>query len=464
MNLDPGKLKITAEKWKSYAERNGLKPVLFRSLQGIGEVLSDRAYSVRMKAGRFQQYEANLPLPESRPFISLIVPAYETDRTALIRLLWSVSMQTYRNFELILVDGSESGRVEETAAAFFQDPETDLPLIYHRLPRNLGISGNTNMGLRLAAGEYAAFLDHDDFLEPDCLYETALALDRGADLVYTDEDKYDGAADRYLSPNRKPDFNLDLLLSNNYICHLLTVRTEIAREAGGFRSAYDGAQDYDFILRLAERIPPEKIIHVPKVLYHWNLSETSTAGNPGSKLYAYENGRKAVEDYFRRRGLPFAAEHTEHRGFYHPVYRGEGIPESSYRVLLDGRLTLCSSYGVEQLTGHLARPEVGIVGGRIVGKTGRIVCNGYTTDSCGRRVSLYAKMNRNFSGAMHRAGLTQDVEAVSRHACVIRSELLDCLSGDSMEMCRKIRERGYLVLLDPSVCFRIGQGKTPGPA
>ena len=164
------------------------------------------------------------------------------------------------------------------------------------LPANGGISGNTNAALQMAEGEFVCLLDHDDLLAPDALYELAAVLrkDPALDAVYSDEDKVDFEGKQHFQPHFKPDFNLDLLRSNNYICHLFCVRTVLARKTGGFRRAYDGAQDYDFILRCTELAG--KIGHVSRILYHWRCLPASTAANPDSKtlrLRGRETGHRS---------------------------------------------------------------------------------------------------------------------------------------------------------------------------
>ena len=145
-------------------------------------------------------------------------------------------------------------------------------------------------------------LDHDDLLAPNALYEIALALEKDPELdaVYTDEDKVTTDLSEHFQPHLKPDFNLDLLRSNNYICHFLLPGQSVIRKAGGFRQEFDGAQDHDFIFRCVEEAG--KIGHVPEILYHWRTHKASTADNPASKMYAFEAGRRAIEAHLKRTG------------------------------------------------------------------------------------------------------------------------------------------------------------------
>ena len=187
-------------------------------------------------------------------------------------------------------------------------------MISHEKP--LQISENTNAALGLATGDYFVFADHDDVLTPNALYEFAAAVNREpeTDVLYSDEDKMSMDGHKFFQPHMKPDFNLDLLCTVNYICHLFGVKRTLAEKTGFFRSEYDGAQDYDFIFRCTEQA--EKICHVPKVLYHWRSHEDSTAENPESKKYAFEAGRRAVEAHYERIGVNAEVSFGEYPGLY----------------------------------------------------------------------------------------------------------------------------------------------------
>ena len=455
MNLDSVRKKI--KKLKSYAERNGIEKTVFRAVEGVKETLEDREYAEKMRESRESFVIRDNEIIGGSIMISIIVPVCDPDPDDFAHLLDSVALQTYGNYELILVDAGKTDNAEAVVNTYMSEPDTGLPIVYHRLEENLGISGNTNEALKLAKGDYIALLDHDDFIEPTALSRIAEKAIDGAEVIYTDEDKYDARTDRFFRPNRKPDFNPDLLYSNNYICHFLAVKRELALKTG-FRSEYDGAQDFDFILRLTDGLPEEKIVHIPEVLYHWRVSINSTADNPESKLYAYENGRKAVQDFFLSKGYDkVEVRNTEHRGFYYPDYRKNEIEKDKYLLLLDERLYPLEPDFERALRGYFVRPEVGIVGGRIIGKTGRTICNGYEKDTSGRRVSTYGKMDFRFSGDMHRASMVRDTEAVSCHACVVRAELADCITGDSMETCENIRKSGYRVVIDPNINFQLAR-------
>ena len=436
---------------RSYLERNGVKEAAVRSIEGIGDSVMDLSYS--RESHRREQVTTSSSIPIEKFYkISLLVPTYNTDPRYLTELLESFQRQTYRDFEVIVADASDTDVVKDTVDTFISGDVTDTEIHYFKLDENKGIAENTNEALKHASGDFVAAVDHDDFLHYEALSEVLQALQADVDIVYTDEDKYYDGTDKYFSPNRKPDFNLDLLLSNNYICHLFVVKREIA-EAVGFRSEFDGAQDYDFILRCIEKAGSDRVAHIDKILYHWRASDGSTADNPDSKSYAYESGKKVVEAYLERHGIKGEVVHTKHRGFYRIIYDTEVVGKDEYKLLVDKKLVPMREDYEEVLASYFVRDEVGAVGGRVVGTLGNIICNGYTTDAYGRRMSLYGKMNTNFSGYMHRASMQQDVEAVSQHACVVRSELMQYYDADVMKMFENIRRAGYLVVMDPEVVF-----------
>ncbi|MGN0361330.1 MAG: glycosyltransferase family 2 protein [Bilifractor sp.] len=251
------------------------------------------------------------------PKISIVIPAYRTKKKYLRELLHSVRKQTYTNWQLCIADGSGTDRTVEKIMKRYVS--MDRRICYKKLKRNNGISGNTNEALKMADGDYVLLCDHDDVIPPDALFELVKALqDREVDLVYTDEDKISMDSTKRFYPNFKPDFNPDLLCSTNYICHLFLFSREFYLKYGGFRSAFDGAQDYDLILRYTEKA--RKICHIPKVLYHWRSYMGSTSDNPESKSYAFENGRRAVEDHYRRLGIPAHVENGIISGTYHTTY------------------------------------------------------------------------------------------------------------------------------------------------
>lgn len=255
--------------------------------------------------------------------ISVLVPAYRTPESYLRQMIESVQAQTYENWELCIADGS--GKEESLEKIVSQYAAKDSRIRYQLLDKNEGISGNTNAAIRMASGEYLAFFDHDDLLAEDALYEAARAIEeQKAELIYTDEDKVRADLSEYFQPHFKPDYNPDLLCANNYICHLVVVKKELADRVGGLRKEFDGAQDHDFLLRITERT--DRIVHIPKVLYHWRIHKASTADNPASKLYAYQAGQKAISEHLKRLGLEAEVSQTKDFGFYRVSYPVQDTP------------------------------------------------------------------------------------------------------------------------------------------
>ena len=258
------------------------------------------------------------------PLISVAVPAYRTPPGFLEQMILSVKEQTYPHWELCIVNASRGEDGMEQVLGRYAGGDERIRV--KNLEENLGIAGNTNEALVMARGEFVGLLDHDDLLAPQALFRIAEALtaDPQADAVYTDEDKVTTDLSEHFQPHFKPDFNLDLLRSNNYITHFFVVRTRLAREAGGFRREFDGAQDYDFIFRCTEEA--KKVLHVPEVLYHWRTHKASTADNPASKMYAFEAGKRAIEAHLARCGQEGTVSLRKDLGFYRVEYPVQGEP------------------------------------------------------------------------------------------------------------------------------------------
>ena len=239
-------------------------------------------------------------------------------------MIQSVRKQTYTNWELCIANANPSN--QEVSSILNVAGKKDNRIKVVDVPENEGIAQNTNRALEIATGEFVGLLDHDDLLEENALYEIVSCLnkDRKTDVLYTDEDKVTTDLDEYFSPNFKPDFNLDMLRANNYICHFFVAKKALIESVGKFRAEYNGAQDYDLILRCTEQA--ERISHVAKILYHWRVHKESTADNPLSKMYAYEAGKKAIEDHLRRCHTKGEVLQTENLGFYRVKYPVTGNP------------------------------------------------------------------------------------------------------------------------------------------
>ena len=281
-------------------------------LEGVREqARARREYAVlfpskTLRADRFAPVEllvkqaSHQPGGEAGPKISIVVPLYNTPLNFLEELLDSVVNQTYRNWELCCVDAGQDTAVGQHVQA---RAKADPRIRYQKLTENEGIAGNTNHGFELATGDYIALLDHDDILHPCALWYTAQAIvEQGADFVYTDEATFEGKVENVVLYHFKPDFMLDNLRSNNYICHLTTFSKVLMEQAGGGeRAEYNGSQDYDLFLRLTEKA--RKIAHIPHALYYWRSSPNSTASDISAKTYCIDAGIAALKAHYARCGV-----------------------------------------------------------------------------------------------------------------------------------------------------------------
>lgn len=363
----------------------------------------------RVTAKYYADYTYNSPLKEvleaqrrDKNIIdikfSIIVPAYETQKNYLTALIDSCVGQTYSNWELVIADGSRTDIVKETVSGY-----NDNRIIYIKLEENGGIADNTNKAIEHATGQYCGLLDHDDMLTPDALYEMVKMIgDKYIEngimptLVYSDEDKCDTTGTKFYDPHFKLDFNLDLLLTNNYICHFMAVETQTLKRLQ-IRKEYDGSQDFDLILRVVSSLllkekegqsaigtnyMEKSIAHVPKILYHWRCHENSTADNPQSKMYAYEAGKKALIDFTKRMGWKADIRHNKHLGFYRIMYRNNVLSH---------------------------RPDLAAVGGFVV-KHGKV--------SSG----IYKGQPLFYAGYMNRMDLYQNIELLDIRNLEINKE------------------------------------------
>ncbi|MDD3368560.1 MAG: glycosyltransferase family 2 protein [Lachnospiraceae bacterium] len=234
--------------------------------------------------------------------ISILVPLYNTPKNFLKEMIDSVLAQTYENWELCLADGSDAEHsfVGEYCLA---EVQKDSRIKYHKLEKNTGISGNTNECLKLATGEYIGLFDHDDVLHPAVLFEYMKAIvEQNADYIYCDECTFHGKSiDNMITLHFKPDFSIDNLRANNYICHFSVFSRHLLEGDELFRSQFDGSQDHDMILRLTSRA--KNIVHVPKLLYYWRSHKGSVASDINAKSYAIEAARGAVADHLTRCGF-----------------------------------------------------------------------------------------------------------------------------------------------------------------
>ena len=260
------------------------------------------------------------------PKISVIVPMYNTKEKFFKDLVECMLRQTYTKWELCLADGSPEKN--ENLRKYY---EKDSRIKYNFLGENKGIAGNTNAAIEMATGEYIALLDHDDVLAEYALFEVVNYINRkpNSEFLYSDEDKIDENDNRY-DAYFKPDFAPDTLRCQNYICHFSIFKKVLMEKLNGFQVGYDGAQDYDIFLRMSEVTKPENITHIPKILYHWRVHSESTAKlNSNAKNYAFEAGKKAIEDHLKRVGLDGTVSEGCIEGIYRVDYKVIGNPKVS---------------------------------------------------------------------------------------------------------------------------------------
>lgn len=462
-----------------YLKKNGLKQTFYAARErAVSEIRDHYTYEPLPESVLERQRAESAALPYQ---FSIVVPVFHPNPDYFRDMLESVVQQTYSKWELLLADAGAEGETgteieAEIEAIIKEYQEKEDRIHYRRLKSNRGISGNSNQALQFTTGDYVCLLDHDDLLTPDALYEMAAAIREGEkkgiliQMLYSDEDKCNEEGTEFFDDHRKQNLNLDLLLSNNYICHFLVMKRELIQTLE-FRPSYDGAQDYDIILRAIDvllgkparrtgeermislRHAKEEVAHVGKVLYHWRTHMGSTADNPRSKEYAYEAGKRAIEDFLRKRGWNGEVSHIRHLGFYRVDY----IPDE---------LTL--------------RPEVGVIGGKLLNKKNKITGGIYKSDG----TPLYHGLHKEYSGYMHRAGLRQEAEAVDIRCMQVSpaaEEYLEKVIGlpylknqktgrfdwkgglkeeadykkISLQFCKAVREAGFVIVWDPHMTERL---------
>lgn len=429
-----------------------------------------------------------------RPLISIVVPLYETKPLFLEELLDSVRLQSYPKWELILADASRTDRTEEALHTYQKTypgfGTGEGAVRYRRLAENGGISLNTNEAIKDATGDLVAFMDHDDVLTENALFEVVATLNRCKDdrtvsdqntghasisgegndaagstnakadnrcyrMFYTDEDKADESLSHFSQPHFKKDFDLELLRTNNYICHLLVLDRALLQEIGGLRPEYDGSQDYDLTLRAVEALVfpnghydpagRDLICHIPKICYHWRMHAASTAGDSASKKYTAGAGQRAVEAHFARLGIDAKVEERIEVGCYRITYppvsslpsalsapeavsasSASGAPESAdLEIRLDDTLKPRDPSWKEKLIATCMQEGVAAVYGKIYGRDGRVVEAGVEKAPDGTLIPQFAGLPGTFKGYERRAVLKQETSACDASFAVIRPALLD---------------------------------------
>lgn len=484
------------------------------------------------------------------PKFSVVVPLYHTPAKFLKDLVRSMMYQSYANWELCLVNASPEDVHLTSLLENWAMRDKRIRVI--RLEKNLGIAQNTNAGIEASTGEFIAFLDHDDFLEPDALfcYVDALNKDKTIDVFYSDEDKTDEYAAHYFYPHFKSDFNIDLLHANNYMCHFLAVRKSLVDTVGGLNEKFDGAQDYDFVLRLTEHT--KKIYHCPRILYHWRCSNQSTAASQGNKMYAIHAGKAALNEHYKRIGWNACAQEGAVDGWYQTkftlkeeplvsilipnkdhtddldvclnsfferadyqnyefiiiennsvlpetfayyekiekehdnvkvVYWEAGFNYSSinnfgfkfakgdYIMLLNNDVELITPDIFQSMLGFCMRPEVGIVGAKLLYNDHTVQHAGVLVGAGGLADHVFKGIHEDDPGYMGRAISSQDVSAVTAACLLVKRSVYEEVGGleeefqvafNDVDFCLKVRKAGYLIVYDADVKLFHYESKSRG--
>lgn len=441
--------------WKYY-RNHGLKLLWMKLVdKPIEKSMDYMKWREDRKIGQGESDKQLEELIEQNLKISIAVPIFHTPEQFLKEMIKSVQSQSYQNWELCIADGSTDDKAYNVAQEYALFDER---IKIKKIGENKGIADNTNVAFAMCTGDYIGLLDHDDFLEADALYEVVKRINEkpNTEVIYTDEDKVSMDGKQFFEPHFKSDFNLELLRANNYICHFFVVKRTILEEVGGLRKEYDGAQDYDFILRCVEKA---KIIeHVAKPLYHWRTHQNSTAENPESKLFAYESGKRAIEEHLKRQKEKGEVRYTENWGFYHVKYNmmnpdwvtiiilkksysrkkvmkcirsiRETIGYSNYDILcidkiqeintldikgeyvllVDGTISMITRNWMEELLGLCQREKTGAVGIKLYNKNETIKHAGIILGMNGYAFEGFPRVRQ---GYFHRDDLMQNLNAVT---------------------------------------------------
>lgn len=437
----------------------------------------------------------NGPKVSESVLFSIVVPTHKYTAHYLEPLIDSVIAQDYPKWELILVNACSS---EADANAVNRAAQRDPRIKEVRLKENLHISGNTNAGIGAAIGDYISFLDHDDLLASFALSEMAAVLAKSddVDVFYSDEDKVadDGTGRTYAF--FKPDFDPELILTSNYICHFLTARSTLVKEVGGLRPDFDGAQDYDLILRLLDHNPI--IHHIPRMSYHWRMAESSTAVGFSDKSYASEAGRKALEESVARQEIkaeviPIEGQQTAYRLKYEippdlrialvapdlktPLRAGVTLisqveatkSADQYDVIayLKAGITPLRADWLDELAGRAFQPDVGVVSAAVVNHRG-VSPQGYVQTKIGLKLLEGNVLYPEFS-YMGASSWPRTFSVVPDGCYALKGSLVGRGDRSFVELCVHLSQKGlrnvfwsYSVVKNQSAEFPPGLDLLPG--
>ena len=332
-------LKSAGEKMLSHFRQRwnrkpvSLKPKYPAKEEQVGET-ADYQEWIRLcdtiTEGDILAFRAEADKLQNKPLISVIMPVFDPPKKFLVKAIESVLTQAYENWELCIADDASTKKFVRPLLESYARKDSRIKVTFRK--KNGHISVASNSAIKLATGEFVAFLDHDDELRPHSLLEVAKVINANPDakLIYSDEDKIDEKGGRY-DPYFKPDWNPDLLLGQNYISHFSVFDASILRKLKGLRKGYEGSQDWDLTLRFVEQIKDDCILHVPKILYHWRAITGSTALSLKEKNNVFDVTEKAIQECLKRRNIKAGVSFHEKRWNY-PKIKYLALEEESPTV------------------------------------------------------------------------------------------------------------------------------------
>ena len=494
--------------------------------------------------------DAALAVMRNPPLISIVMPVYNIEKRWLLAAVESVRRQFYPHWELCIADdASTRDETRQTLDDIAALGERRIKI--RRLKKNAGIAGASNAALELAAGDYVGLLDNDDELSRDALIEMAQCISADSpDLLYSDEDKLDEGG-KHVEPHFKPDYSADYFFSVNYLCHFTVVRRELLARIGGFRAGFDGAQDFDLLLRVAEQT--DRIAHIPKVLYHWRKIEGSTAAAAAAKPQASDAGQRALAESLARRGIaahvgpgPFPTtynvrrklrdeplvsiivpfrdklellrecvisilekstyQHFELLGIdnnsreaatqdllrdlqkrdarfrfirYDAPFNYSAVNNFAVRhsrgqhlLFLNNDTKVISADWLEAMLEHSQRPEVGVVGAKLLYADDTLQHTGVIAGIGGVAGHPHLFLPADHPGYFARAQLTQNLSAVTFACAMSRRDVFEQLGGlneseltiafNDVDYCLRAREAGYLLVYTPNAMLYHYESKSRG--
>ena len=406
--------------------------------------------------------------------ISIAVPVYNTPEQYLREMIESVLEQTYSNWELCIADGSDGdhGYVQNIIKSY---AELDSRIKYINLNSNKGIVGNTQAAIKMAEGQYIGLLDHDDALAPNALYECRRAINRGADVIYSNEVTVDDSLSKPRIIHFKPDFSPVNLLSQNYICHFLVFRTELYKKFS-LRTGYEGSQDYDLVLRLTDNAA--RVVHIPKVLYYWRRYKDSAASGASAKPYAVEAGRKAVQSFLDSLECDSVVSAYNDLTLYHvDIYTDDEVApvtkpnnhnmeaafeKADFAYICEKNIIPYDEDTIRQLLMYAKLENVAAVGGILINRN-RILGGAYRMDAEDFLTPVYKGRVRGY-GYMRRLITPQNVTALANTGLIINKDVFNELKGFDerlrdkerlADFCMRAWQAGYDVVFNPLAKFRL---------